>query len=196
MPRVRRPPVAVDLRPYFRARERGHHFKDMIVLHETVSYNQPGLADIRSVAAYMASRGLEIHGIIDKDGNTGWCEDPTAVYDHTASRGGNVNSRSIGFELVSEVPLLRTNALRFATWWSRREQLDTVARWIAWLHESEGIPVRASDGSKPGVTTHWHVSRTFAVPGGHWDGWPKALGGYFPFHYVIRRARSYLERGW
>jgi hypothetical protein len=108
-----------------------------------------------------------------------------------------VNTRSIGFELVSEIPMLRPG-LRFPTWWKRRKQLDKVAHWIAWLRATEGIPIRYSDGSKPGVTTHWHVSRTFLGGHGHWDCWPRhEPGGYFPAMYVVRKAQSIAKSaGW
>lgn len=192
MPRFPRPRVAVDLRPYFGDEERFHSNKELIVLHETVSYNRAGVGDIKSVAAFMDSRQLEIHGILDLDGNSAWCYDPRAVYDHAASGGGNVNTRSIGFELVSEIPLL-PSPVRFRTWWARRKQLDLAARWIAHLHFDQGIPVRYSRGDRPGITTHWNVSQTYLGGHGHWDCWPRHEGGHFPLHYVIRRAEQYVR---
>ena len=100
MPPVARPRVDVDLRPYFKGEERGHSVKELIVCHETVSYNREGFGDIQSVAAYMDSVGLEIHGIIDSEANSGWCYDANAIYDHAASGDGNVTrsaSSSTGF---------------------------------------------------------------------------------------------------
>ena len=95
---LKRPRAEVDLRPFFGDEERGHAVKELIVCHETVSYNRVGLGDIQGVAAFMDSRQLEIHGIIDVEGHSAWCFDQRAVYDHVASGSGNVNTRSIGFE--------------------------------------------------------------------------------------------------
>ena len=87
--------------------------------------------------------------------------------------------------------------LRFPTWWKRRRQLNKLAHWIAYLHAAEGIPIRYSDGRRPGVTTHWQVSQTFLGGHGHWDCWPRSygLGGYFPVAYVIRKAQQIYRGG-
>lgn len=191
---MKRPRVEVDLRPYFKGEERGRAAKELIVCHETVSYNHPGTIDQRSVAAYMDSTGLEIHGIIDAEAHSAWCYDPTAVYDHAASGHGNVNTRSIGFELVSEIPFLKSSRLRYLAWRRRRRQLDKLAQWCAWLHETEGIPLRYSDGERSGITTHWDVSQTYLGGHGHWDCWPKHKpGGHFPVLYVVRKAQQILH---
>lgn len=192
MAAVARPHIDVDLRAYYRGEERGHAKKSLVVLHETVSPNRVGLGDITSVAAYMDSTGLEIHGIVDLEGHSAWCHDPTAVYDHAASGRGNVNTRSIGFELVSEIPLA-PSAVRFKRWRERRRQLDTVAHWIAWLHQTQRIPLRYSDASESGITTHWDVSRTYLGGHGHWDCWPKHKGGHFPVLYVVQKARNIIR---
>jgi hypothetical protein len=193
---VKRPPADLDLRPYFGGEERGHRAKDMIVLHETVSHNRPGLGDIRSVASFLDDTGLEIHGIIDQEANVGWCYDRRAVFDHAASGRGQVNTRSIGIELVSEIPLLSTRARRRAAWESpaRKPQLNELARWCAWLSTVENIPLRYSNGAHPGITTHWHVSETWLGGDGHWDCWPIHLGGHFPTLYVVNKAQQLLAQ--
>lgn len=192
---AKRPRIDVNLRRYFKGEERGWHDKDMIVLHETVSHNRPGVGDITSVASYMDSTGLEIHAIVDKEGHSGWSYDSRAIYDHCASNGGNVNSRSIGIEIVSSIPFIRQKEGRDAARaeWKKmeyRKQLNTVAQWVAWLSEIRGIPMRYSRGDRPGVTSHWDVSQTFNVPGGHWDCHPNHRGGYFPLLYVVYKARQ------
>lgn len=194
MASIRTPRVDVDLRPYFAGEERGHAHKTLIVLHETVSYNAPGVMDIRNPAAFMDSRGLEVHGIIDAAGNSGWSYDPRAVYDHAASGSGSVNTRSIGFELVSEIPLM-PSPLRVQAWLRRRRQLEKVARWCAWLHVDQGVPLDYSDASAPGITTHWDVSRTYLGGHGHWDCWPRHKGGHFPVLWVVQRARNLVAAG-
>ncbi len=193
---MKRPHVDVDLSPYYEAEETRTAVKSLIVCHETVSYNRVGLGDITGVAAFMDSRELEIHGIIDIEGHSAWSvNDQRRVYDHAASGSGNVNTRSIGFELVSEIPFLRTNLLRREAWQARkrRRQLNKLAQWCAWLHVTEGIPLRYSDASEPGITSHWDVSRTYLGGHGHWDCWPVHKGGHFPILYVVRKAQQIYE---
>lgn len=189
---VSRPKVQVDLRPYYKGEERGHSDKHLIVLHETVSYDQAGVGDIKGVASFMDAGGLEIHGIVDIEANSAWCYDPTAVYDHAASGSGNVNTRSIGFEQVSNIPLLHTNAERVDAWrptGPRKKQLNKVAEWIAFLHGKVGIPFQYSEGVVAGITSHWDVSQTF-LGSGHWDCKPVHKGGHYPILYVINKAEQ------
>lgn len=188
---VKRPPVDVDLRPYTKAH--GHSAKSLVVLHETVSGDAPGVSDIVGPSAFLAKAGLGIHLVVDAEGKSGWCYDPEALLYHCASNGGNVNTRSIGIEQVSRIPL-EPSVLRPRLWLKRRRQLRRVAEWLAWLHQTEGIPLVYSDGSKPGITTHWDVSHTYDVPGGHWDCWPVKKGGHYPVHYVIALARKIVRR--
>lgn len=193
---VRRPAIHVDLRPYFQGEERGHHEKSLVVWHETVSHNRPGTGDIRSPAAFMDEHGLEVHGFTDMEGHSAWCYDPTAVFDHAASGTGQVNSRSIGFEQVSEVPMERNAAKRREMWapdGPRRRQLRVAAHWAAYLFVTQGIPLRWSQGDRPGHTSHWNVSRTYLGGDGHWDCWPVHQGGHWPALYVMHLARQMVE---
>jgi len=186
---MRRPKVDVDLRPYFKGEEPTTHKKTLIVLHETVSHESPGVGDIKGVAAFMDSKGLEIHGIIDMEGHSGWAYEPEHVYDHV--RGAN--PQSVGFEQVSDVPFLSSNAERIKAWdprGPRRKQLNKVAEWCAWLNQRLGIPLKYTDGSKPGITTHWDISETFLGGDGHWDCKPKHKGGHYPVLYVVRKAQQ------
>lgn len=195
MAKVPRPKVDVDLRPYFKGEERSRRDKNLIVLHETVSHNYPGVGDIKGVAAYMDRTGLEIHAIVDKEAFSAWCHDIRAVYDHTASNGGDVNTRSIGVEIVSEIPFTVQKHGRLAgkeEWRKpdRLKQLDKVSHWVAWWCQEENIPIRYSNGIRSGITSHWDVSQSYHVPGGHWDCWPVHRGGYFPLLYVVYKARQ------
>lgn len=193
---VPRPKVEVDLRPLFSDESRGRSVKELIVLHETISGDSVGIRDIRGPMEYMDKVGLEVHGCIDAEGYSGWAYDAKAIYDHAGSSGsrgnGRVNSRGIGFELVSNIPGM-PSPLRYPAWKKRRKQLDKVAHWCAWLHETEGIPLRYSDSSVPGITTHWDVSKTWGVPHGHWDCWPKHKGGHFPVLYVVQKAKNIVK---
>lgn len=194
---MHRPKVDVDLRPYFLTEAGGHVPKSLIVLHETVSHDRPGVSDITAPAAFLDSTGLEIHGIIDIEAHSGWCYDRRAIYDHAASGSGRVNTRSIGFEQVSDIPLLSSNAARIDAWRSaaRRKQLNKVAEWCAWLSTVEDIPLVYSDGREPGITSHWSVSETFLGGDGHWDCKPIHKGGHYPILYVIAKARRIREGG-
>jgi hypothetical protein len=195
---MRRPKIQLDLRPYFQNEANGHQRKSMIVLHETVSHDRPGTGDLAGVAQFLDDEGLEIHGIIDAEANSAWCYDRRAIYDHTRSGECNVNSKSVGFEQVSDIPFLPTNALRKAAWdprGPRRKQLLKVAEWCAWLHKSEGVPLVYSKGREPGITSHWSVSRTCLDGDGHWDCHPVHEGGHYPIMYVIRKAQQMLEGG-
>ena len=188
---MRRPRVDVDLRPYFRGEEPTTHKKTLIVLHETVSHEAPGTSDIKGVAAFMDAEGLEIHGIVDKEGNSGWAYEPEHVYDHVLG----ANPQSIGFEQVSDIPFLPTTAERKAAWLKadRKRQLNKVAEWCAWLHQRLGIPLRYTDGSVPGITSHWDISETFLGGSGHWDCHPIHRGGHYPLLYVVRKAQQISE---
>ena len=193
---MKRPRVDVDLGPYFQGEEPQTAVKSLIVCHETVSYNRVGLGDIKGVAAFMDSRQLEIHGIIDIEGNSAWSvNDQRRIYDHAASGEGKVNTRGIGFELISEIPFLTRPRLRREAWQARkrRRQLDKLAHWCAWLHITEGIPLRYSDSSRPGITSHWDVSRRWLGGHGHWDCWPIHKGGHFPMLYVVRKAQQIYQ---
>jgi hypothetical protein len=189
---MNRPPVKVNLAPYFKTEARGHNAKSMIVCHETVSPNAKGITDIRGVAQFIDGEGYEIHGIIDKETNTGWAYDRRAIYDHVASGPCHVNEKGVGFELISEIPFLPTNEQRKRAWLAkdRRPQLITLARWVAWLSTVENIPLRYSPGNIPGITSHWSVSQTCLGGAGHWDCKPIHMGGHFPILYVIEKARQ------
>lgn len=176
--------------------------KDMVVLHETVSPDYQGLRDILSVARYMPSKGLGIHGIIDGEGNLAWnVFGETMILWHASSRDPNgvshgVNTRAIGIELVSNVMIKYPDRQRrFEWWWARNRQIEKLAKVLAYLHDVHHIPLRVSDGLLPGITTHYQVSKYWEVPGGHTDGWPRHLGGYFPLQRIVFRARQLAKKG-
>ena len=196
MSEIKRPKVSVDLRPYYSDEARGHAEKSLVVWHETVSRNSIGVRDITAPAAFLDATGLEIHGMTDMEGHFAWCYDATAIYDHAASGRGRVNTRSIGFEQVSEVPLERSAAKRKAMWapnGPRHKQLELAAQIAAWLFQEYGIPLRWSQGDRPGHTSHWNVSRTYLGGDGHWDCHPVHQGGHWPALWVMQRARNIVK---
>ena len=97
---------------------------------------------------------------------------------------------------MSEVPFEKDKALRRKMWdprGPRRKQLDRVAEWIAWLAPKQGIPIRPTMSQRPGITTHWQISKTWLNGDGHWDCWPVHLGGHFPLLYVVNKALQISE---
>jgi len=189
--------VDLNIAPVVRDDIHGHADKSLIVLHETVSPNYPGLADLIQTSNYLDSKGLGVHGVTDIDGNLAWAVgERRAILYHAASGEGRVNTRSIGIEQVSRVMLdLPDNYSRWRKWWGQGKQIDILAQLLAFLSHTEGIPLRYSNASVPGITSHWDVSRTYNVPGGHWDCWPKHRGGYYPILRVIDEAVKY-HRKW
>jgi hypothetical protein len=165
----------------------------MIVLHETVSGDSVGVGDITSPASFLSREGYGIHIIVDAEGKSGWIYNPKAIVWHASSGAGMVNTRSIGIEQVSRIPL-QPSPLRFKAWMARRKQLNVVAAWVAYLHDLCNIPLKYSDSSEPGITTHWDVSREWLGGQGHWDCWPKHKKGYYPVLYVVQKARN-ITRG-
>lgn len=190
--------VDLNIAPLMRPVAHGGHDKDMVVLHETVSRDYPGFADILSVATYMPTQGYGIHGVIDGEGYLAWAVDMRhAVLYHADSNDGGVNSRAVGIELVSRVMIdYPDNTRRFAWWWDRDRQIEKCAQLLAFISRADGVPLEYSDGTVPGVTTHWQVTKTFAVDGGHTDCWPRHAGGYFPVNRIIWRARQLKAKGY
>lgn len=187
----------LDIGPEQRPEQHGYAVKDMIVLHETVSPDYTGWADVRQTSSYLAAKGYGIHGVTDAEGHAAWAyAQGRAIFYHTQSNGskgyGRVNTRAIGIENVSRVMLDEPdNLARWRAWWKRNEQIETLAQLIAWISKTHRIPLVVSDGSKPGITTHWQVTQRFGVVGGHVDCWPRHLGGYFPLLRIIERAKYY-----
>lgn len=176
-----------------RPHEHGLHSKDLIVLHETVSGDIPGWKDIDSVEAYLASKDYGIHGMTDAEGNIAWAYGcGKAIF----WQAGGVNERSIGIEQVSNIMLRSpSNAVRRKLWVARNKQLRATAKLVAAISAAHKIPLVVSDGTHPGVTSHWDVSQHFTASEGHSDCWPVKKGGYFPLGEVIALARIYKATG-
>lgn len=172
----------------------GSHDKDMVVLHETVSPDEPGWTDILAVEKYLASKDYGIHGMTDAEGHKAWAHGfGKAIF----WQAGGVNERSIGIEQVSRVMLQApTNALRRKIWAARQKELRATAKLLAAIHNTQKVPLKYSDGTKPGVTSHWDVSQHFAASQGHTDCFPVHKGGYYPIYEVIFMARTYAKLGY
>jgi hypothetical protein len=169
--------------------------KSLAVLHETVSPDIKGFADISNIEHYLASKDYGIHGMTDAEGNKAWAHGlGRAIF----WQAGGVNTQSVGIEQVSNV-MLRSpkNAVRRAIWAARNPQLRATAQLLAAWHNADpkNHPLVYSNGLHPGVTSHWDVSQHFSASEGHTDCWPVHKGGYYPILAVIRMARLYAATG-
>lgn len=182
----------LDIGPEQADNVHGRNKKSLVVLHETVSPDYIGWADVKQTSAYLDNKDYGIHGVIDLEGHTAWAYGlGNAIFYHTASNGGLVNTRGIGIELVSRVMLTESdNYKRWKIWWNRNKQIEATAQLLKWISETHKIPLVVSDGTKPGITTHWQVTKTYGVAGGHVDCWPRHLGGYFPLLRIVARANQ------
>lgn len=173
----------------------GTHVKDLLVFHETISHDVKGLADIVNVEEYLARKDYGIHGMVDKEGYIAWAKElGNAIFWQT----GGVNSRSIGIELVSDIPTrYKTNLARRNHWNERTKQIDSAAKLAACICRAHPHIVLAfSKGNKSGITSHWNVSQLFAESEGHTDCFPVSEGGYFPLGNIITLAKNYYKKGW
>lgn len=183
--------MAVDLAPHVH----GKHDKDMIVLHETISPDIPGLDDILGVEKYLAGKGYGVHGMDDKEGHIAHALGlGKAIFYHA----GGVNERSIGLEQISDIPTrYKTNEQRKEAWKNRDKQLKATAKWIAAVWRAHPHIARTiSNGTMPGVTSHWNVSQHYAQSQGHSDCWPVAYGGYYPLDAVVKLANKFYLLGY
>jgi hypothetical protein len=176
-PAVRRPRVQFEARGHIETH--GQQHPQFGVWHSTESHDAAGTRDLEGIVNFWKGQGegLGAHIIIDKDGNSAFCANPTrttwAVAHHNT---GGVHIELVGFA-------------KFApkAWFLRRKQLDKLARWMAWLNLEYGIPLRLS------VNHGWsrHMDQSKAYGGDHWDP-----GHSFPRQYVLQKAQGYRAEGW
>lgn len=165
--------------------------KDMVVLHETVSGDERGLADIKGVEEYLVNKGYGIHGMTDKEGNIAWARGfGEAVF----YQCGGVNERSVGIEQVFRGA--RDLPSDYVLWSVRNAELRATSKLLAAIHNTWKIPLIYSNGDSPGITSHWSVSQIFPASQGHWDCHPVHLGGYYPALHVINMARMFAKLGY
>lgn len=177
--------------PYMKNSSHGIFHKDMVVLHETVSGDERGFADIVGVNSYLQRVGYGIHGMTDKEGNIGWARGfGNAVFYHC----GGVNERSIGIEQVFKGATNKPSD--YPLWAARNVELRATSKLLAAIHNTWGIPLVYSNGDSPGVTSHWSVSQIFPASQGHWDCHPVHLGGYYPALHVINMAKMFAKLGY
>jgi hypothetical protein len=183
--------VSLNTANLMRASVHGHHVKDMIVLHETVSGDQRGLGDIRGVESYLSEIGYGIHGMTDKEGYIAWA---LGLGDAVFYHAGGVNERSIGIEQVFRGAKNQPGDKKL--WTVRQTELRATAKLIAAIWRAHPhISHRFSGGNSPGVTSHWNVTQHFTASQGHWDCHPVHEGGYYPILSVIAIAKLYYKTG-
>jgi hypothetical protein len=173
--------------------DHGTHDKNLIVLHQTISSDVLGLSDISGVYLYLKSKGYAIHMIVDAEANSGAVtpSNEADIYYHAqSSTAGAVNTRSIGIEIISKVPL----ATQY--WWQRWNQMRKTARWCAYLCKKHGIRPVYDPTCKSGITTHYDVTKTYHVAGGHTDVRPVEEGGAFPMKGFMRYVSVAYRLGW
>lgn len=178
----------------------GNHLKDLFVCHETASTDIRGWADINGNINYLGQKDYGIHGANDLEGHMAW---GYGLGNSIFWQCGGVNERSVGVEQVSPIPLLlEKHAISvqqaYHMWLDRPKQLHATALMIASWHNGvpKERPIRFSDGTRPGVTSHWNVSQHFAASDGHTDCWPHHLGGYYPLLIVIEQAKALAKLGY
>jgi len=170
---VRKPYVSVD----FRGKGHTHGTIDpkVVVLHDTESSDKKGVRDISGVLNYLYDTPdeLNVHICVDKEGYSGQGAKLTDLCYHAKG----ANSFSIGIEMIGYA--------RFSmkVWAARRKQIDTVAKWLAYIHWRFDIPLVLS-------TTHGIARHSDFPAGGHEDP------GMFPMGYVLKKARKYAKTGW
>lgn len=182
-----------DIGPMMASASHGVASKNKIVLHETVSPDEPGWEDINDVAAYLDRIDYGMHGLVDAEGHIAWARGfGKAIFYHAQGE----NLYGIGIEQVSKVMIeYPTNVLRRQAWTLRQAELRATAKLCAAIHNTWDIPLEYSDGIAPGVTTHWDVTHAHHIYQGHTDCFPYHKGGYYPVLQVIRLAKVYAATG-
>lgn len=165
---MRKPHVHVDRRVH--GNRHGVHDPVRIVLHSTESHDRPGNADIEGVLRFLENTPdkLGIHFVVDAEGRVGQGVPITSIAYHCKG----LNTGSVGIEMIG---FARFSVRR---WYARRAQLKKVAKLIAFLSITYGIPITRS--TVAGVCLHKDVPA-----GGHHDP-----GTGFPTRRVLRWARQ------
>lgn len=162
-----------------------------VILHDTESHDAAGEQDISGILSGWRNAEARLgflpgaHFIVDADGNLGKVADVHRILNHA----GGLNTDSVGIEQVGFASFTE------ADWLERRDQLEVVARLLAWLHVEYGIPLEIPAKQGPGlpmhgVMTHAMVSRFEPASDGHSDP-----GSGYPIAHVLKLAKSYVAAG-
>lgn len=191
-----------NIAPMQKATAHGSSTKTLAVLHETVSPDLVGLADIEGVEKYLVSIGYGIHGLTDLEGHMAWAWNQG---NDIFWQAGGVNTIAVGIEQISDIPAYLadkkiTMAQAQSQWAARDKQLHATAKLLAcWHHVDPKNHVLAyvdGSGNHKGVTTHWDVSQVHPESEGHTDCHPVPHGGYYPVIEVVDFAKTYAKLGY
>jgi hypothetical protein len=161
---------------------------DAIVIHTTESADEPGDADLRRLYRFFLRRRLATHVADDATG-TSIRLVPDALLAYHATYW---NVSTVGIEQVGDDGFSR------ATWFARRPQLDTTARWVAYWARRYRIPIRRCvvDGIRYNRRKKGRVIAGRIVKRGvcsHAQLDPrnrKDPGRGYPWDYVLAKARE------
>lgn len=172
--RVRRPRVDLDCRGEVALH--GWHDPVRGIWHDTEGHDLKGIRDLQGVVDFWGNqgRGYGAHLIIDAEGLSALCANPSEITWHTGQR----NTGSIGVELIGWASFTQK------LWIGRAKQLDKLARWMAWFNLEHDIPIR------------FNVNRGWS---GHRDQPHQTHtdpGRFFPRSFVLSRAAKYRREGW
>lgn len=154
----------------------------LIVVHDTESHNQVGVADLKAIGAWFDTPAAQAssHVCVDADGYSA-CYVPDAA---KAWHVSSYNSLSLGIEQIG---------FATQTFWPDA-QLKKVAKYCAYWANKYDIQLQTrgqvNDGNVvlDGVVTHAQLG---ALGGGHHDP-----GDSYPLAKMLYHARYYLRTGW
>jgi N-acetylmuramoyl-L-alanine amidase len=156
----------------------------LIVLHTTEGHNRPGVGDLRDLAAFFDTRGVDAssHVANDAEGHDArMVPDAAKAWTQSTYNAVSLSIEQIGFA-----------ATRKREWFRNAEhQLANTARWIAWWSAEHDIPIRRGVGVaglvvRSGVVSHRQLG---IAGGGHVDP-----GSAYPLRYVLALARYFYLR--
>jgi len=146
-----------------------------IILHTAESDGDPG-----ALPGFWRGqgKGYGSQAGIGQDGTIARYANDTDLTYHT----GGANAGSLGIEIMGQASWAREDWLR------RPQQLEAVARLIAYWSATHRIPLELNPNR--GITTHAEQSKRHASSEGHWDPGPG-----FPLDLVLARAQQLLTAG-
>lgn len=151
----------------------------LIVIHDTEGHNYQGVSDLRAVGHLFANPGLKASAHVCTDGegqSARFVPDRYSAWECCVYNSWGVGIEQVGFASQRYWP---------------DAQIKETARWVARFSKLHGIPIqrgRVSGGGviRPGVVTHQQLG---SIGCGHSDP-----GSGYPFHLMMRHARSFRAR--
>lgn len=172
---MHRPHIDLDIANVRNCSSRHGVIPELIVIHDTESYDLPGLADLGGVGHWFDDpiADASAHLGIDKNANVA-----RYVDSHMKAWSCVVyNPPSLNIELIGHANM---------PWLTRRAQFNKTAEWCAYWGETFNIPMRIAKVAhgaviQPGIITH---ARLGTAGGDHHDP------GHYPLRTLCRKARK------